>query len=337
MAPQGHDILQKTSAHGAAYDSAELSQHPASKCEPGTRKHVLAEIKRWIIKPDGHPICWLYGPAGSGKSSIARTIAESCENEEVLAASFFFYRGHPERSSSDRLFTTIAYQLSISIPSLTFSIHQTLHKNPSIPNKAILHQLQQLIINPFFVFSPPLTLRRVVVIDALDECEDRNSAKEILTCIIDAFHHSHIPLQFVITSRPEFHIRSKFKVPEAQAITRSIDLRDFDAGNDIRIFLTRRFERIYQDHSDVMSDVPKPWPSGHDTDRLVEESSNLFIFASTLLNFIEDPDEHPNQRLAIVFKAIILQVRRHTRVSTNCTTKYSPWLPPLIAFGWFLE
>jgi hypothetical protein len=291
------------SVHGAAYDSAELSQHPASKCEPGTRKQVLAVINRWVVKPDGRPICWLYGPAGSGKSSIARTIAESCDSQGVLAASFFFYRGHAERSSSHRLFTTIAYQLSISIPNLKSSIFETLLNDPSIPNKTTLYQLQKLIIDPFFTFRHPLTLRRVIVIDALDECEDRNSAKDVLTCIIEAFRQYHLPLQFIITSRPEFHIRSKFKELATQAITNTIDLHEFDAGNDIRVFLTRRFAKIYQDHSDVMSDVPTPWPSREDSDRLVEESSNLFIFASTLVNFIDDPDEHPNRRLAIVLQA----------------------------------
>ena len=35
---------------------------------------------------------WLYGPAGAGKSSIAQSISELCDEAGILDASFFFSR-----------------------------------------------------------------------------------------------------------------------------------------------------------------------------------------------------------------------------------------------------
>ena len=39
-------------------------------------KNVLEAVKNWAQDKDGLPVCWLYGPAGSGKSVVAHTIAE---------------------------------------------------------------------------------------------------------------------------------------------------------------------------------------------------------------------------------------------------------------------
>lgn len=271
---------------------------------------VVKDIMQWIVKPDNHPICWLRGPAGWGKSAIALSVATACDERGLLAASFFFYRGHAERSNPQRLFPTIAYQLGIAIPSLKDEICRAIQADPSTPYKTIDRQLEKLIIDPLFALHHPLALRRVVVIDALDECNDNESIKDILAYIaqavprytVDEDPQYHVPLQFIITSRPEIHIQAKFK--ELQLVTHVINLSDFDAQNDIRIFLSRSFEKIHQDHSDAMFDVPKPWPSNDDFERLVEESAGLFIYASTLAKFIGDPCENPKRKLATVLQCL---------------------------------
>ena len=60
-------------------------------CLIGTRKELIAKIERWIDHDKDHPICWLNGPAGSGKLAVAQTIAEHCNDNRRLAASFFFF------------------------------------------------------------------------------------------------------------------------------------------------------------------------------------------------------------------------------------------------------
>ena len=60
-------------------------------------------------------IMWVYGPAGAGKSAIAHTIAEMCE-ETILLASFFFSRNDPSRNTVKPLIATIAYQIILNFP-----------------------------------------------------------------------------------------------------------------------------------------------------------------------------------------------------------------------------
>jgi replication-associated recombination protein RarA len=57
-------------------------------------------------------ILWLYGPAGAGKSAIAHDIAQRCDLEKLLLASFFFSRSDPARSNAKFLIATIAYQIA---------------------------------------------------------------------------------------------------------------------------------------------------------------------------------------------------------------------------------
>jgi hypothetical protein len=89
-------------------------------CTPNTRVKILDEIKIWMR--DSSPNCplvfWLTGQAGSGKTTIATTIAgffdRDCTSEEgvILGASFFCSRQSPETRNSIRVVPTIAYQLA---------------------------------------------------------------------------------------------------------------------------------------------------------------------------------------------------------------------------------
>src|SRR6266511_4219231 len=62
-------------------------------------------------------ILWLYGAAGSGKTSITRTIAEWCDEENRLLASFFFFfRSDSSRNSIKQFIPTLAYNTTQTIP-----------------------------------------------------------------------------------------------------------------------------------------------------------------------------------------------------------------------------
>ena len=85
---------------------------------------ILTEIMKWI-KWEGDLdafIMWVYGPAGAGKSAIAQTIAEMCEEKMILLASFFFSRNDPSRSNVNPLIATIAYQITLNLPKVRDAI-----------------------------------------------------------------------------------------------------------------------------------------------------------------------------------------------------------------------
>src|SRR6202022_2809527 len=88
--------LREASFTAAAYNSS--ARHAASRCLSGTREKLLSQILQIMSNADGHGICWLYGVAGSGKSSVAQTIADHLASHGQLVASYFFSRLIPEGS-----------------------------------------------------------------------------------------------------------------------------------------------------------------------------------------------------------------------------------------------
>ncbi|KAG8929355.1 hypothetical protein FRC02_005701 [Tulasnella sp. 418] len=103
-------------ADNAKYDSH--SQTSLSFCLQNTRVALLNEIFNWVNDPEGRPMFWLNGMAGTGKSTIARTVAKGLDDRGLLGASFFFSRDEEDRQCTVRLFPTIAYQLARSVPPL---------------------------------------------------------------------------------------------------------------------------------------------------------------------------------------------------------------------------
>ncbi|KAJ6551263.1 hypothetical protein B0H19DRAFT_1236482 [Mycena capillaripes] len=311
----GLNILYRAAAGDATHDSED--RFPQPRCHPKTRTKMLDALWDWTcgIEPkkdwnwenceweytssssdnNSHPILWLHGPTGAGKSAIAQSLCQRLEGEGRLGASFFFKRGHPSRGHVKWLFATIAYQLSLVLPTFNHQISQTLERNPSLVDKSISIQLQKLIVEPFEHTTSTCPL--VVVIDGLDECEDQSSQQEILCSIGHVFHEHQLPLQFLIASRPDPHIQEIF----TDALNRIHCPVNIDQSfADVRKYLLDEFARIHHEHCATMSRVPAPWPSPEIIDHLVRKSSGYFIYASTIIKFIDDKNFRPTEHLEVI-------------------------------------
>jgi hypothetical protein len=111
-----------------------------STCLPKTRVDLLQEIYGWCDGNDKPSIFWLNGLAGTGKSTIARTIARRYSEQGHLGASFFFSRGVQDVSHAGRFFTSLAVQLSKRIPSLQHYISDAISKNEDIASHSLSDQ-----------------------------------------------------------------------------------------------------------------------------------------------------------------------------------------------------
>src|SRR6478735_2455317 len=96
-------------AHGASFDS-KAEEHN-SRCLPDTRQELLEDIDSWIDDPKSKTIFWLNGKAGTGKSTISRTVAWSRSKQGDLGASFFFKRGEVDRGNLAKFVPTVARRL----------------------------------------------------------------------------------------------------------------------------------------------------------------------------------------------------------------------------------
>jgi len=74
-------------------------------------------------------------------------------------------------------------------------------------------------------------------------------------------------------------------------------LQNFNADADIHTFYRSRFSTIYEENRRVMRNIPLPWPSELDLETLVWRSAGSFIFAFTLVNFVNDGSDLPHRKL----------------------------------------
>src|ERR1700749_206636 len=90
-------------AADAPFNSLTKQHDPT--CLPNTRVDLLREIYTWADRKDGRFIYLLNGLAGTGKSTIARTVARKYFENEHLGASFFFSRGGGDVGHASMFFT----------------------------------------------------------------------------------------------------------------------------------------------------------------------------------------------------------------------------------------
>ncbi|KAJ7738236.1 hypothetical protein DFH07DRAFT_984400, partial [Mycena maculata] len=290
--------LHRASAGDAFHDSGE--RFPPPRCHPETRVKLLDELLDWASgtgpRSTSSKILWFHGPAGAGKSAVAQSLCQRLQEQRLLGGSFFFKRGHPSRGNANKLFPTIAYQLALMHPELSCSISQTVERDPAIVDRSLRLQLENLIVGP--CGQALLTLPFCVVIDGLDECDSHNNQQEILKLISKAVHEAGIPLLFLIASRPEPHIQEVFRHLSFDGFYYSMNIeQSFD---DVRRYLEDEFHRIHQEHNETMATVPLPWPFPSVLYHLVEKSSGYFIYASTVIKFIDNKDFRPTERLRVI-------------------------------------
>jgi len=97
------DLGKLETAEGATYNS--WTEGELSQCLPDTRTDLLEQIAGWTADQAGKRIFWLCGKAGTGKSTIARTVAKKLDDDSLLGASFFFQKG-PCRPKSCETFVS---------------------------------------------------------------------------------------------------------------------------------------------------------------------------------------------------------------------------------------
>ncbi|KAK4646181.1 hypothetical protein QC761_0040130 [Podospora bellae-mahoneyi] len=320
-------LSQLPIANDAAFDS-HADEHDA-RCHPETRTDLLKDIKEWAGSPKGEGIFWLNGMAGTGKSTISRTVAQSFADQGLLGASFFFKRGERDRSNAARLFTTIATQLTVKEPGLAAHIRAAIEADPSIIRKVLKEQFKQLILKPLENLGGNLdgTKTIVLVIDALDECERDDDIKVIISLLSQAKSLGSIRLKAFLTSRPELPIRLGFK--EIKDKYQDLVLHEIPKPiieHDIATYLNFELAKIRNDYNALSPggrQLPHDWPGSQIIKDLVQMAVPLFIFAATACRFIRDRKYGgPDRQLA---KLLAYQTSQQSKLDAT----YLPVLEPL--------
>ena len=244
--------------------------------------------------------------AGTGKSTISRTVAYNWAKQKQLGGNFFFSRGQADLSGATKFFTTLAFQLANTVPALKPLVCKAITENPDISQRGQGEQWKVLILQPLLQLgreSPP-SQPILLVIDALDECEDEQDSRMILRLFSQAsdLNSQAARMRIFITSRPETPIRLGFKndIPASEHqdfilhhISRPI------IQHDITVFLRHELESIRRDREGCTS---QSWPGAARIELLCQKACGLFIYASTACRFIADPSWDPEENLSIVLQ-----------------------------------
>ncbi|KAJ7642323.1 hypothetical protein DFH06DRAFT_1097587 [Mycena polygramma] len=285
-------MLHRAAALEALFDAADRFDQP--RCHTETRTELLDELYAWAIHPDStHSIRWLHGPAGAGKSAIMQSLCQRLQDAGRLGGSFFFKRGHAACGNAKMLFATLAYQLALSRRELKSVISSSVEMDPSVLGRGMDVQFRVLILEPCRLLNDGIP--SVLLIDGLDECDGHHIQQEILRLIRPAARCS---LRILVASRPEPHIRETLDDSSFQGL---VDITNVEQSfDDVRTYLRKEFLRIHGVHQNTMSGVPTPWPAADILEKLVKKSSGYFIYASTVIKFVDDRYSRPTQRLNII-------------------------------------
>ena len=214
-------------------------------CAPGTRVHLLDSIIAWARNPslDSENMFWLFGPAGSGKSTIAHTIARHFDGPSValLGGNFFCSRQFPETREPRYIIRTLVYHLSRRCSLFAAA----LNRSPDFDTtyQSVAAQIQDLLVTPWQastearVADPSIPSHYLMVIDALDEI-DGNGGSEFLRDLFDVLNRNHLPgLRFFATSRMDPNLIDRVNSLNQKRLFRLQDIGNEEARDDIKRFL----------------------------------------------------------------------------------------------------
>ncbi|KAF5334461.1 hypothetical protein D9611_014481 [Ephemerocybe angulata] len=290
----------------------------APKCHPETRVAVQDSILSWaghdaVSEPGpAKNILWVTGPAGTGKTAIAGSIAETCNEQGLLAGAFFFssFSGDARRRSKTYLVPTLAYQLVglEYFQDVSREVELAIRQDPAIFGRRLRDQFSSLILRPLLSWrrpiAPPGPIPKVIIIDGLDECQaarlqgsggsaavrkDEEEQVEVLETLLRLANEPAFPFRIILFSRPEPAIRRFFSHPTTKIFPEIFLDNQYDPDSDIALFLRAKFAEIRLRHPSI----PASWPPEDVIKLLVEKASGQFIYVSTVIRFVDGPSRKP--------------------------------------------
>jgi hypothetical protein len=287
-------------------------------CTPLTRVSVLTDASNWASRLDGSCVFWMNGLAGTGKSTIARTLCRHLEKSEGrLGASFFVSRQDQNRRNASNIVRTIAHQLAVHQRLFGEALCAQLRDRPLSTPRSLEKQITDFIVHPAAALPLGNQAPLVIVIDALDEChwDSQGPAGSLVPLLVRGLLTLSGRLKLFLTSRAESAIERMFNqlaTTDAHIVVKLHELDKSMVQADIMTYLRDSFARIRAKMPSMLDLCD--WPSSTDLERLAQLSGVLFVFASTVVRYVDSRRYGPRDRLA--------QVLEERKIGPTATYKY---------------
>ena len=258
-------------------------------CLKNTRRNVIDDVFKWIADDSdkAKKVLWVYGLAGTGKSTLSTTIALIMRRRHRLGAFFFFSRDIPQRNSGT-LIRTLAYQLAIFDPRFGAAISLVVANYFNIARMPLEFQFEKLFsanaLKSVEWSGGPVLL----IIDALDECGSEADRKILMQVLSKGFSDLPSFIRIMVISRQESDIQHAL-ASHSHLRPYPLDIDSVTNKDDVSEFIRHRLEEI-RIKDGYLGDH---WPGDDKIRSLVDAADGLFIWASTACLYIDsfDPDE----------------------------------------------
>ncbi|KAG8831456.1 hypothetical protein FRC17_003119 [Serendipita sp. 399] len=234
-------------------------------CEPGTRSEILSQIRFWASDSQTKAqIFWLNDAAGTGKTTIAATLADEWLNEQRLAGRFFFSPNSVATSSLDQFCVLLARDIASQLPEVR-QMTMSKIREVSAARLRFSQQFKRLVVDSL---KPTHGKRKLLlVIDALDCCEDRSRLLSELLLHLPSIKN----IKILLTSRP---VQDIVDVLSTSPLVERFDSSLLDINNpdcaDITLFVRNRLPRLEEEYINLIT----------------SKSGGLFIWAATVCRML---------------------------------------------------
>ena len=269
-----------------------MEEYNRSSCLENTRRKVINDIMEWISNDsnEAKKVLWVYGLAGTGKSTLSTTMAQILRRLHRLGAFFFFNRDIPQRNFAT-LIRTLAYQLAMFDTRFCAVISRVVATNENIAGMSLEFQFENLLSANALKsveWGGPI----VLIIDALDECGSVADRKTLMWILSRGFSNLPSFIRIMVVSRQELDIQRALG-SHSNLRPYSLDIDSATNKEDVSKFIRHRLEEI-RINDGYLGDN---WPSDDKIHSLVNNAGGLFIWASTACLYIEN-GYAPGRRLS---------------------------------------
>ncbi|PAV17375.1 WD40 domain containing protein [Pyrrhoderma noxium] len=252
------------------------------ECLENTRVQTLQNIYEWISGMGYPNILLLTGGAGTGKSTIATTVAETRRRSGHPVCHLFFLRGKSDPSTVIR---TISYNLAVSYPPIARFIDEEVKRSGELSSATLKSEFDILLRKPLSSITSETRRPILVVLDAIDECGTPHSRQVLLNVLRDGIPSLHSAIRFLITGRPEEDILSLASLPNVHHSI--LNQQSEESMHDVPAYIESELGKL---RSSNMLRVPSDWPWNKSLQILSQSANGLFIWASTAVKFIQEED-----------------------------------------------
>lgn len=241
----------------------------------------------------GRRIIWLSTPAGTGKSAISEAVAEHGRSCGLYVAGFSFSCDDNARNHAQPLVATLVYQLIDFFPALRERLTDCLTEKHLMYKAPIDTQFAQLLASPIqnIQLSSSINQPIILIIDALDECDDAETQQQILSAIHILCNGHNSPFRVMVSSRAEPHLVVSFN--KIGRSVKSIFLnRNYRPENFVRRFVIDEFNKIKMTHP-LAHHLRKDWPAEEDINNIVSRSSGQITYVAMIMRFIVNSEISP--------------------------------------------